>query len=163
MVDLQCCVNFCCIAKWFSYSHTHTHTHIYSFSHSFPLWFITEYWILFPVLYSRDSLFIHSKYISLYLLIPSNSAGKESACNAGDFSSIPGLGRSPGEGNSYPLQYSGRENSTECIVHGVMKSWRQLSDFHSNSHFQSHILAKHQYQCSVNINWNYSFLRPLYR
>ena len=42
---------------------------------------------------------------------PGGSAGKESACNAGDLDSIPGLGTSPGEGNGYPLQYSGLENS----------------------------------------------------
>ena len=58
------------------------------------------------------------------------SAGKESACNAEDLGSIPGLGRSPGEGNSYPLQYSGLENSMDCIVHGVAKNQTQLSDFH---------------------------------
>ena len=52
---------------------------------------------------------------------PGSSAGKESACNAGDTSSIPGLGRSPGEGNSYPLQYSALENSMYCIVYGVAK------------------------------------------
>ena len=75
------------------------------------------------VLYSRDLLFIYSIYNSLYLLIPSNSAGKESACNAGDFGSIPGLGRSPGEGNVYLLQHSGLENSTDCIVNRVAKSW----------------------------------------
>ena len=54
---------------------------------------------------------------------PHGSVGKESAYNAGDLGSIPGLGRSPGEGNGYPLQYSGLENSMECIVHGVEKSW----------------------------------------
>ena len=43
---------------------------------------------------------------------------------------IPGLGRSPGEGKGYPLQYSGLENSMDCIVHGVTKSWTRLSDFH---------------------------------
>ena len=48
----------------------------------------------------------------------------------GDVGSIPGLGRSPGEGNDYPLQYSGLENSMDSIVHGVTKSWTQLSDFH---------------------------------
>ena len=58
------------------------------------------------------------------------SVGKESACSAGDLGSIPGLGRSPGEGKGYPLQYSDLENSKECIVHGVAKSWTQLSDFH---------------------------------
>ena len=45
--------------------------------------------------------------------------GKESACNAGDPSSIPGLERSPGEGKGYLLQYSGVENSMDCIAHGV--------------------------------------------
>ena len=47
-----------------------------------------------------------------------SSAGKESACNAGYLGSIPWLGRSPGEGEGYPLQYSGLENSMDCIVHG---------------------------------------------
>ena len=47
------------------------------------------------------------------------SDSKESACNVGDLGSIPGLGRSPGEGKGYPLQYSGLENSMDCIVHGV--------------------------------------------
>ena len=55
---------------------------------------------------------------------------KESACNAGDLlCSIPGLGRSPGEGKGYPLQYSGLENSMDCTVHGVAKSRTRLSDF----------------------------------
>ena len=59
------------------------------------------------------------------------STGKESTCNVGDLGLIPGLGRSPGEGKGYPLQYSGLENSTDCTVHGVAKSRTQLSDFHS--------------------------------
>ena len=58
------------------------------------------------------------------------SAGEESTCNVGDLGSIPGLGISPGEGKSYPLQYSGLENSMDCIVHGIAKSWTRLSDFH---------------------------------
>ena len=53
---------------------------------------------------------------------PGGSYGKESACSAGELGFIPGLGRSPGEGNGYPLQYSGLENSVNCIVHGVAKS-----------------------------------------
>ena len=61
---------------------------------------------------------------------PGGSAGKEFACNAGDLGSTPGLGRSPGEGKGYPLQYSGLENSMGCTVHGVAKSWTRLSDFH---------------------------------
>ena len=56
------------------------------------------------------------------------SAGKESACNVGDLGLIPGLGRSPGEGKGYSLQYSGLENSMDCIVHGVTKSQTRLSD-----------------------------------
>ena len=58
------------------------------------------------------------------------SACKESAYNVGDLGSIPGLRRSPGEGDSYPLQYSGLENSMDCIVHGVTKSQTRLSAFH---------------------------------
>ena len=50
----------------------------------------------------------------LNLGFPCGSAGKDSACNAGDLGLIPGLGRSPGKGKSYPLQYSGLENSTDC-------------------------------------------------
>ena len=53
---------------------------------------------------------------------PGGSAGKESACNVADLDSIPGLGRYPVEGNGYLLQYSGLENSVDCIVHGVAKS-----------------------------------------
>ena len=48
----------------------------------------------------------------------------------GDLGLIPVLGRSPGEGKGYILQYSGLENSMDCIVHGVAKSQTQLSDFH---------------------------------
>ena len=63
-----------------------------------------------------------------------DSAGKESACSAADLGSVPGLGRSPGEGNSYPLQNSDLENSMDCIVHGVAKS--RGHDFHFTSlHF----------------------------
>ena len=61
---------------------------------------------------------------------PCVSDGEDSACKARNLSSIPGLGRSPGEGKGYPLQYSGLENSTGCIVHGVAKSPTRLSDFH---------------------------------
>ena len=53
----------------------------------------------------------------------------------GDLGLIPRLGRSPGEGKSYPLQYSGLENSLDCIVHGVAQSPTRLSDFHF--HFQN--------------------------
>ena len=60
---------------------------------------------------------------------PCGSAGKELAYNAGDLSSISGLGRSPGEGKGYPLQYSGLENFMDCIVPGVTKSRTRLSEF----------------------------------
>ena len=59
----------------------------------------------------------------VFLGFPYGSAGKESTCNVGDLGLILGLGRSFGEGKGYPLQYSGLENSTEYIVHGVTKSW----------------------------------------
>jgi len=81
------------------------------------------YWIIFP-----------SPYFSpVFLSFSCGSAGKEYACNAGDLDSIPGLGRSFGEGKDYPLRYSGLENSMDCIVYGVAKSQTPLSDFHSHS------------------------------
>jgi len=54
---------------------------------------------------------------------PDGSVDKESDCTAGDPSSIPGSGRCTREGKGYPLQYSDLENSMDCIVHGVAKSW----------------------------------------
>ena len=59
----------------------------------------------------------------------------------GDLGSIPGLGRSPGEGKGYPFQYSDLENPMDCIAHGVIKSQTQLSNFHflgypAISHFE---------------------------
>ena len=64
---------------------------------------------------------------------PGGSEGKESACNAGDLVLVPVVGRSPGEGNGYPLQYSCLENSMDrgawwVTVHGVAKSQTQLSN-----------------------------------
>ena len=67
---------------------------------------------------------------------PCDSGGKEFACNLGDLGSIPELGRAPGEEKDYPLQYSGLENSMDCIVHGVTKSRTRLSDFHFQWYFK---------------------------
>ena len=68
-----------------------------------------------------------------YWGFPGGSDGKESACNAGDPGSTRGMGRSPGEGNGHPLQYSDLESPVDrgaqwATVHGVAKSWTQLSD-----------------------------------
>ena len=54
---------------------------------------------------------------------------------------IPGSGRSPGEGKGYPFQYSGLENSMDCIVQGVVKSWTQLSDFHFHTYIVTYSLS----------------------
>ena len=79
----------------------------------------------------------------VFLGFPCGSTGKESACNTGDLGSIPGLGRSPGEENSYPLQYSGLEDSMDCVVHGVAKSQTRLSDFYFHFILQ---MMKQQFQ-----------------
>ena len=100
---------------------------------------------LVPFLGREDPLEKGKATHSTSLRFPWGSAGKESAfqkkkkkkesaCNAGDLGSTPGLGRFPREGKGYPLQYSGLENSMDCIVHAVTKSWTRLSDFHF--HFQ---------------------------
>ena len=90
------------------------------------------------VFYSESKQYSHLRDTSIFLYrlpfsilgFPCGSAGKESTCNVRDLGSIPGLGRSPGERKGYPLQYSGLENSMDCIVHGVAKRWTRLSDFH---------------------------------
>ena len=77
--------------------------------------------------------------INMYYIatcFPCGSASKESACNAGDLDSIPGLGRSPGEGKGYPLQYSSLENSMGSPC-GRKKSQTRLSDFHFQNKWSS--------------------------
>ena len=84
---------------------------------------------------------------------PDSSAGIESACNAEDPDSIPGSGRSPGEGKGYPLQYAGLENSMDCIVHGVAKSRTRLSDFHFPSLRMEKAMAPHSSTLAWKIPW----------
>ena len=72
----------------------------------------------------------------VFLGFPCGSAGEEYACNAGDRGSILGLGRHPGEGKGFPLEYSGLENSMDCIVHEVAKNWTQLSNFFKLRNFK---------------------------
>ena len=88
--------------------------------------------ILIPACASSNPAFqiMYSAYTSG---IPCSSNGKKFACNAGDLCSIPGLGRSSGEGNDNPLQYSCLKNpmdrgDLQAIVHGVAKSRTQLSN-----------------------------------
>ena len=71
---------------------------------------------------------------SVFLGFPCGSAGKESVCGSETWIRSLGWEDSPGEGKGYPLQYSGLENSMDCIVHGVPKSQTRLSNFHF--HFQ---------------------------
>ena len=66
----------------------------------------------------------------VFLGFPGGSDGKESPCSVGDLDLILGLGRSPGEGNGYPLRYSDLENSMDRIVDGVARRWTQLSILH---------------------------------
>ena len=101
-------------------------------------------WILYQLSYKGSPL-VHIKLLFIFVpeistrllrvifllsLEQKGSAGKESACNAGNLGSIPRLGRSPEEGRGYPFQCSGLENSMNCITNGVTKSRTQLSDFH---------------------------------
>ena len=94
---------------------------------------------------------------------PDGSDSKESACSVGDLGLIPGLGWSPGEGNSYPLQYSGLENSTDrgawhATVRGVTKSQTQLSKFHFHLHPLSSVsVNSHQKQWNSQFH-NFHFL-----
>ena len=90
---------------------------------------------------------------------PGGSEVKASAWNVGDPASIPGSGRSPGDGNGNPLQYSCLENPTEggawwATVHGVAKSWTRLSDFTFTLHF--HALEKEMATHSSVLAWRVS-------
>ena len=92
------------------------------------LWLLLWFW-----LHNIFFGWFQSFFVGGYSVVQASlggSAGKESACNMEDLGSIPGLGRSPGEGKGYPLQYSGLENSVDCTVHGVANSQTWLSDFH---------------------------------
>ena len=104
---------------------------------------------------------------------PGGADGKASAYNVGDLGSVPGSGRSSGEGNGNPLQYSCLENpmdggAWEATVHGFDKSWTQLSDFTFTFHFHgdfgetldnefitSKILSLHHFYLSLNSTFNY--------
>ena len=100
-----------------------------------------EYWNGLPFSSSRDlpdleiepmspalqANFLLSENIHILIAVSGGSEDKASACNTGDLGSIPGLGRSPGEGNGNPLQYSCLENPMDrgawsATVHGVTKS-----------------------------------------
>ena len=103
------------------YTHTHTHTYIHTYIYDFP----------------------------------GGSEVKASACNVGDLGSIPGSGRSPGEGNGNSLQYSCLENPMDrgawwATVHGVTKSWTQLSDFTFHIYISIYILGDYTHQVEVN-------------
>ena len=80
---------------------------------------------------------------------------KESSCSSGDLGSIPGLERSSGEGNGYPLQYSGQENSMDCLVHGVTKEsdrTEQLSLYQKIFFF-----LIHKWKCPAHLISNFCF------
>ena len=91
-----------------------------------------------------------NKVVMLPKGFPGGSVGKESAYKAGDLGSIPGLGRSPGEENGYLLQYSGLENSMDCIAHGAAKSWTPLSDF--LTHTCSLSIIKFKTYCTMSFS-----------
>ena len=99
-----------------------------------------NFWLFFLTYYIQCLLPVWVLFLAFTIghmlwSFPCGSASKESARNAEDLGSIPGLGRSPGEGKGYPLQYSGLENSMDCTVHGVTKTQTWLSPFHCHFHW----------------------------
>ena len=89
-----------------------------------------------------SSFLTNIKMLQIHPCFPDGSDGKESACNAGDPGSIPGLGRSPAEGNGHPIQYSYLENSMDrracrATVYWVTKSWTLLSNYHFHPYFKA--------------------------
>ena len=106
--------------------------------------------------YNNENTWFFSGFVYKELQEPSLVAQvvKNLSCNAGDLGSIPGLGRSPGEGKSYPLQYSALENSMDFffIVYGVTKSHTWLSDFHFFSLFPMELASSSDSLYSVMSN-----------
>ena len=148
----------------YTHIHTHTHTHIYilciSTGHCPFIILIhttTSVMTVYTLQINFTCKFSFKLNYIIYLFIGYNnlffegqngSAGKESASNVGDLGLIPGLGRSPGEGKGYLLQYSGLENSMDCIAHEVTKSRTQLSDFQLLTHSCTNKCKQHIKLCS---------------
>ena len=113
----------------------------------------------FPIyLLSKQNVFSLFLYLRTTKVFPGDSKVKASAHNVGDLGSIPGLGRSPGEGNSNPLQYSCLENPMDggawwATVHGVAKSRTRLSDYLSQSRSLNKGLVKGRFTITLEI-WN---------
>ena len=109
--------------------------------------------VFFLILCYAPRSWEHSILVSQFRLtevsVYCGSVGKESTCNTGDLSLIPVLGGSPRKGKGYPLQYSGLENSLDCIVHGVTMSQTQLNDFHFHFCLLIFIIAFPYYSFSV--------------
>ena len=109
---------------------------------------------IFPTQGTSPGLW-HCGQILYCLDFPCGSAGKESTCNAGDLRSVPGLRKSPGKEKGYPLQYSGLENSMDCIVHGITESdTAERLSLHFTS-FLSEPLGKPQLEvnCFMMLCW----------
>ena len=107
---------------------------------------ISRHWLRGIMVYQKEGTFrshrwsLNTRFIFGLVCqsgFPCGAAGKESTCNEGDLDLIPGSGRFPGEGNSYPLHYFGLEKSMDSIVHGIAKRRTQLSNFHF--HFMARV------------------------
>ena len=109
------------------------HTCTYWFCFSGEAWLIHHCFALSPINYVMYECFPYNLHTRIDSGFPVGSDGKESACNAGNLGSIPGLGRSPGKGHGNPLQYSVLEISMDrgawrATVHGIAESQTRLSD-----------------------------------
>ena len=98
---------------------------------------IATSWASLSITNSRSSLKLMSTRASLIVQLVKNLPARRET-----WVQSLGLGESPGEGKVYPLQYSCLENSMDCMVHGVAKSWTRLSDFHFHYKFSTRTLTK---------------------
>ena len=122
-VLLRFCFGSVITSAWFSHEWNKICNRFSCFIPIWELWFcllLKTIFLLFFLLWKKS----HN------MGFPDSSVSKESTCSAGDLSSIPGSGRSAGEGKGYPLQYSGLENSMDYTAHVITNSWVRLSDFH---------------------------------
>ena len=116
--------SYACLPSLYIFGKVSVHIFCLFFNSFVHVFILCSLYILSKTFFIPNCL-LHIFSSSLWLVsgFPGKSAGRESTCNVGELDSVPELGRCPGEGNCYPLQYYGLDNSMNSIVYGVAKCW----------------------------------------
>ena len=116
--------SYACLPSLYIFGKVSVHIFCLFFNSFVHVFILCSLYILSKTFFIPNCLLhIFSSSLWLVLGFPGKSAGRESTCNVGELDSVPELGRCPGKGNCYPLQYYGLDNSMNSIVYGVAKCW----------------------------------------